>query len=208
MDNAVGLVQAYLRVNGYFTVSEYPILEASRGGVYRTVTDLDILAFRFPFAVKHPEGWRSDGRQGAELVLPDPALDITADEPDMLVGEVKEGRAVLNAAATDPHVLRAALVRFGCSSPSEGPVIVDTLLRDGCVTLASGHRLRLVAFGSTVDESDPGRYRVIRLGHVVQFLQRYLREHWDIMHTADLKDAALGTLLLVEKAVRGIARDS
>ena len=27
MDNAVALVQAYLRVNGYFTVVEYPVLE-------------------------------------------------------------------------------------------------------------------------------------------------------------------------------------
>ena len=30
MDNAVALVQAYLRVNGYFTVAEYPVLEATR----------------------------------------------------------------------------------------------------------------------------------------------------------------------------------
>lgn len=28
MDTAVGLVQAYLRVNGYFTVAEYPVLDA------------------------------------------------------------------------------------------------------------------------------------------------------------------------------------
>jgi hypothetical protein len=31
MDNSVALVQAYLRVNGYFTVTEYPVI-ASRGG--------------------------------------------------------------------------------------------------------------------------------------------------------------------------------
>ena len=38
MDNTVALVEAYLRVNGYFTVSEYPILEAD----FRTlVADLD-----------------------------------------------------------------------------------------------------------------------------------------------------------------------
>ena len=29
MDTAVGLVQAYLRVNGYFTVAEYPVLDLS-----------------------------------------------------------------------------------------------------------------------------------------------------------------------------------
>lgn len=48
MDNAVALVQAYLYVNGYFTVAEYPVLEALKHAGYRTVTDIDILAFRFP----------------------------------------------------------------------------------------------------------------------------------------------------------------
>jgi hypothetical protein len=28
MDNAVALVRAYLHVNGYFTVTEYPVVEA------------------------------------------------------------------------------------------------------------------------------------------------------------------------------------
>ena len=31
MDSAVALVQTYLRINGYFTVSEYPIVELRRG---------------------------------------------------------------------------------------------------------------------------------------------------------------------------------
>ena len=48
MDNAVALVQAYLRVNGYFTVSEFPVIELRRREGYQTATDLDILAFRFP----------------------------------------------------------------------------------------------------------------------------------------------------------------
>lgn len=43
MDNAVSLVRAYLHVNGYFTVCEYPVLEAARRS-YRAVTDLDVLA--------------------------------------------------------------------------------------------------------------------------------------------------------------------
>jgi uncharacterized membrane protein YedE/YeeE len=50
MDTAVALVEAYLNVNGYFTVAEYPVLEASRHGGVRAATDLDVLAFRFPGA--------------------------------------------------------------------------------------------------------------------------------------------------------------
>ncbi len=43
MDTAVALVQAYLNVNGYFTVVEYPVLGMERGRQARTVTDLDVL---------------------------------------------------------------------------------------------------------------------------------------------------------------------
>ena len=50
MDTAVALVQAYLHLNGYFTVAEYPVLDDTPDGQVRTVTDLDILAYRFPGA--------------------------------------------------------------------------------------------------------------------------------------------------------------
>ena len=32
MDTAVSLVETYLRVNGYFTVTEFPVVESSHGG--------------------------------------------------------------------------------------------------------------------------------------------------------------------------------
>ena len=201
MDSAVGLVQAYLRVNGYFTVSEYPILAATRGG-FRTMTDLDVLAFRFPGAGTHPAGWRV--LPDDVLALPDSALGVAAGQADMLVGEVKEGPAVLNAAATDPDVLRAALVRFGCTSPDAAAHAVTTLRREGRATLPSGHCIRLVAFGSTADDGATHAYHVVRLGHVIEFLRRYLREHWDLVRHSETKDAALGFMLLTEKALRGV----
>jgi hypothetical protein len=205
MDNAVALVQAYLRVNGYFTVCEYPVLEATRAGGYRALTDLDILAFRFSGAGQHPAGWREHTRGTSELVLPDPALGIPPGQSDMLVGEVKEGRAVLNAAATNPEVLRAALVRFGCETPAEAEATVTQLLRAGRATLSNGHSLRLVAFGATADEDASHTFHVVRLGHVLDFLRRYLLEHWELVRHAEWKDPALGFLLLMEKAARGVA---
>jgi len=48
VDTAVELVQAYLRVNGYFTVAEYPVLDAAGPGGPRTIKDLDILGVRLP----------------------------------------------------------------------------------------------------------------------------------------------------------------
>lgn len=85
------------------------------------------------------------GRRDEEHSRVDPALGVAAEQPDMLAGEVKEGRVELNAAATDPEVLRVALVRFGCRPREDAPALVARLLRDGNAPLPNGHRLRLVA---------------------------------------------------------------
>ena len=192
MDNAVALVQAYLRVNGYFTVAEYPVVEAMRDGGYRTATDLDILAFRFPGSGRLvPQARRTTGQDNLLIESPDEALEIGRDEADMLIGEVKEGRAELNQAATDHSVLRCALTRFGCCPPGHVPGLVDALVKRGHVTTSGGHRIRMVAFGSLA----PGgthRYAVILLGHVVGFLRKYVRENWDVLHSAEFKTRPLG----------------
>ena len=140
MDHAVALVQAYLRVNGYFTVSEFPVIVAAAAGGYRTATDLDILAFRFPGA-----GGMSPQENVPGAITPDPALGVRGDHPDMLIGEVKEGRAELNAAATDPAVLRTVLIRFGCCAPEAVDDIVETLRHRGRAPIPVGHEVRLVA---------------------------------------------------------------
>lgn len=93
MDNAVALVQAYLRVNGYFTVAEYPVVEAMRHGGYREATELDILAFRFPGAGQLVPGAGHSARQDSLAYALDPALAVDHSGGDMLMGEVKEGVA-------------------------------------------------------------------------------------------------------------------
>lgn len=201
MDNAVALVQAYLRVNGYFTVSEYPVLEARRSEGYRTATDLDVLAVRFPGAGMLVPA-RKRGRDEEHAVV-DPALGVPSERADMLVGEVKEGHAVLNAAATDPAVLRAALVRFGCCPRRDAPDVVERLLHEGRAMLPAGHHVRLVAFGSLVEGDNGAPFLRIALGQVVHFLQRYLRDHWEVLRQAESKDPAFGFLMMMEKAIRG-----
>ena len=70
MDSAVALVQAYLRVNGYFTVTEYPVIASGKGGTYRTATDLDVLAVRFPHS-GHIVPGRTEGRDEGLRGFPD-----------------------------------------------------------------------------------------------------------------------------------------
>jgi len=205
MDNAVALVQAYLQVNGYFTVTEYPVLEAAGRGI-ETATDVDVLAFRFPGAGRLVPA-RGGGRE-RWLTAVDPVLDAPAESVDMLIGEVKEGRAELNRAARDPAVLRAVLVRFGCCAESHAVEVVEQLLRSGATEMPNGHRVRLVGFGSTVDPETTHRFRPIALGHVVSFLEGYLREHWSILRHAQFKHPAFSLLVTLEKARRGVSRET
>lgn len=190
---SVALVQAYLRVNGYFTVSEYPILEA-RSGRYRVATDLDLLAFRFPGAGRRVQGRSPD----EDRFEPDPALGCPPDRADMLIGEVKEGRAELNRAARNPVVLRTALARFGCC-PSGHADVVERLLHDGVALTPAGHRVRFIAFGGTAPHL-PGVDVTLSLAHVAGFIRAYLREHWGVLRHAQFKDPALAIISVLEKS--------
>jgi hypothetical protein len=201
MDTAVSLVQAYLRVNGYFTVTEYPVIAAGRDGMYQTATDLDVLAVRFPKA-----GRLVPSRRGSDEdhLAVDDALALSAEEPDMLIGEVKEGRAQLNKAASDPAVLRAVLVGFGCCPRTEAAQVAAALLRDGHASLANGHRVRTAIFASVVEGADTSRHLVISLGHIARFLRAYLDQHWDVLRHSDSKDPAFAFLMMLAKAERAL----
>lgn len=200
MDNAVALVQAYLRVNGYFTVTEFPIVETGKSGLPRTATDIDILAFRFRDAARLvPRHGRSSSRD-VELAALDPALGLRDGEADMLVGEVKEGKAELNRGAAEPAVLRAALKRFGCCDHEHAEHLVDTLIRDGAASTDNGHRVRLAAFGSTRGEGRGARCHIILLSQVIAFLDHYVDEHWDTLRLAEFKDPGLAFIGVLKKA--------
>ena len=204
MDTAVALIETYLRVNGYFTVTEYPIIEAIGDGGYRTVTDLDVLAVRFPGAGLVVPKASSSANANWTVLPPDPALKADPDRTDLIIGEVKEGRAEWNRAARDPLVLQTALKRFGCCSHKRGPELAKLVLQRGQVLTDSGHRVRLVAFGSTAVPSNGPRHAAITLGHVIDFLRKYIHAHWDILRNADFKDPTFGFLVLLEKARQGL----
>ena len=196
MDTAVGLVQSYLYMNGYFTVTEYPVLELLSDGEYRTVTDVDMLALRIPGA------GRMTGSSSAGMLAVDPALDVDPDRVDLIIAEVKEGKAELNASARDPKVLRAALNRFGAVPEDRIAVVIDQLLEDGEAEHPEGARVRLMAFGSRPPVQRRNKYRWMLHGDLVGFMRRTIGEHWSEAQTIQSKDPALSFLLLLEKSVR------
>lgn len=204
MDSAVALVQTYLRINGYFTVSEYPIVELRRG--FQAATDMDVLAFRFSGAERVIPGEDERGRRRHSRFRVDPRLCVPMDQADMIVGEVKEGLAEFNRAGRRPEVLGSALARFGCCPAERVPALVEELVSAGQTVTPHGHAIRLVAFGSSVSGADEPYLR-IPLGHVTRFLEEWIDEHWKVMRHTQLKDPVLAFLVTLAKARRGRAEE-
>lgn len=74
-------MQAYLHVDGYFTVAGYPVLEALRGDQVRIVTDLDLLAYRFGGAGHDLVGGSGHRPLDSAAVSVDPALAVRRTGP-------------------------------------------------------------------------------------------------------------------------------
>jgi hypothetical protein len=199
MDTAVSLVQAYLYANGYFTVTEYPILEQIGTDAPRTVTDIDILAVRFPGAGAINESASTSGI----TLEPDPELDLSEEMIDVIIGEVKEGAAELNKAARDPAVLTAVCGRIGRISPEIAEQVVADLIRTGTAIHPAGIRLRQMVFASRPPSRKNVAYTWIRLGRITIWMRDRIRDHWDSMKAIQSKDPALSFMLLREKAERG-----
>ena len=202
MDHAVALVQAYLQLNGYFTSAEYPIIAGAGRSGFRTITDIDILAFRFPSG----EPMTRNGRKmpkSLDMTGLDSGLAVPTDQIDMIIGEVKEGRVGINTGIRDPEVLRTVINRFGEVGDVER--VVDHLLKQGAAEIQSSYSVRLIAFGSFPPGAPVPPCRIISLGHVLAFLQSYVRKHWHMLRHLQFKDPAFGFLMTLEKARRGAA---
>jgi hypothetical protein len=200
MDHAVALVQAYLQLNGYFTSAEYPIIAGTARNGFRTLTDIDILAFRFPSG----EPMARHGRKapkGLDVTGLDPGLEVPTDSIDMIIGEVKEGRVGINTGIRDPDVLKTVVNRFG--EVGDGADVVQHLLKTGTAQIPPSFSVRLIAFGAFPPGSPVPPCRIISLGHVLTFLQSYVHKHWHMLRHLQFKDPAFGFLMTLEKARRG-----
>lgn len=200
MDVSTELVRAYLHVNGYFTATDYPLVESRRDHTPRTVTDIDMLAVRLghPDVATRQHPQKLSTVSGPVTAHPDAALKSPNSHTDMIVAEIKQGRAQVNPAATDRRVLAAALTRFGCCSTSEAPGLVNTLIRNGSARTECDHTIRMVIFASHGDRAPRG-WHWIHLEHVFRFLDHFLRYERNSLAHADLHDPALAWLSLMHK---------
>lgn len=200
MDVSTSLVQAYLHVNGYFTATDYPLVESVRDQAPWMLTDIDMLAVRFARHHDHPGRERKAGGKvsGPVSIYTDPALECPKDRTDMIVAEVKQGRAQVNPGSRNRHALAATLARFGCCGASEAPGMVQALLQHGRAQGESDHVVRMVLFASR-GERAPRGWHWVHLDHVFRFLDDYLRKEKIALGHVDLHDPALAWLSLLHK---------
>jgi hypothetical protein len=206
MDTAVGVVKAYLELCGYFVLAELPV-RAADGGGYRDVTDVDILAVRFPHQL--PVALRRVSGPLDVFLGADPALRVFEEGVDVIVGEVKEGRARLNPSLRRAETLAFALRRVGCCPEPLIPEEVQAILRAGReeMALPGGVRcqVRIVVFGGSGGSDEHGVQTVL-LGHCWHFIEEKLRRAGEVLAGSPFKDPILGLFVLHDKVTRASGR--
>lgn len=203
MDVAVNLVESYLRLNGYLTLSEIEVQARNEGGTFDTLTDVDIVGFRFPGDTYVAETDPDDDRL---LLIADDALDLSEDRIDVIIGEVKQGEAVFNPGLSRREVLRSVLRRMQWVYAEGIEGVVDRLSQGGISfdpARGGGEiRTRMVAFGQSVD----GGPHTIPIGHVIESMVGFMERHDDVLRSAQFKEPAPALIRLLVKAGFNVGR--
>ncbi|WKZ82292.1 MAG: hypothetical protein QY307_09455 [Acidimicrobiia bacterium] len=194
-DPALALAVAYLRLNGYFLLTEQELHIRESAG-YRTLTDIDILALRPPTAPGPDHHRLGQGVEECLIVTDvDTGLDVDTSRFDVIVGEVKTAEAELNPALRTPGALHAALRRTGDLYTTPLDQVVDQLIAEGSSTTPTA-RVRLVVFAGHGHET---RALTIHLGDTALFIRSHLHAHHDLYRVTQFSDPVVALLELLEK---------
>jgi hypothetical protein len=198
MNSGGALVEAYLRVNGYLVLDEVPLVLPEETGGYRTLTDLDIVAVRWP-GVKM--GAPDEAGRILNPIGTDPVLDVPEGVIDVIIGEVKEGRAHFNRALRSREALRMGLERVGICSDDELETAAAVLSEQAVVRLTASdpeRQVRLVAFGIGTSRRTETHF-VVSLRDATTFVEDLMRRAHEVLLPSTLADPVLGLLHLRNK---------
>lgn len=194
-DPALDLAVAYLKLNGYFLITEQELHIREPAG-FRTLTDIDIIALRPPSASGPAHHQLGQGVEECLIVTDvDPALDIDTGRFDVIIGEVKTAAAEINPALLTPGALHASLRRTGELYGTHFDQVVDELVSDGSSTTPTA-RARLVVFAG---HGHVGRGATIHLGNMARFIRKHLHAHHDLYRVTRFSDPVIALLGLFEK---------
>jgi hypothetical protein len=206
VDAASGLVEVFLRLNGYLTLTEWQIQVMNARGQWETITDVDVVGVRFPgdiFLADSPDPEiKNSLKVSADL------LELDRGVIDVIVGEVKEGEAVFNPALTRHETLYTVLHRIGWLYADEAlELVVEDLRRDGIsMRKAPGGdtvRTRLVAFGQAPQLT----VNTIPIGRILEASTAFLAAHDDLFRSARFSNPVAATLKLLHKAGFTVSRE-
>lgn len=198
MDIAVNLVENYLRIGGYLTLSEFEVQKRAEDGSYKTVTDVDVMGVRFPGTIYI--GDPHEALHSEALVIEDPALELEPDCVDVIIGEVKQGSAELNPGVKEHAVLHSILSRIEWLY-GEPIARVISALQEHNVHSAKARgggtiRTRLVAFG----RSEFNNLNTIGLSHVISYLLGVFEQNEEAFKPIQFREPAPAFLRLLLKA--------
>jgi hypothetical protein len=198
MDIAVNLVESYLRLNGYLTLSEFEVQRRQPDGRFKTVTDVDVMGIRFPGAPQPGSAYAA--AEGEMLMMDDPVLQLEAETIDVIIGEVKQGPADFNPALKDHGVLFSMLRRVEWLFSVGLNDVIEELQRHG-VHSASARgggtvRTRLVAFG----RSDQSNLNTVSISHMIETLLDFFEKHEEAFRPSQFREPAPAFLRLLLKA--------
>lgn len=207
MDVAVDLVEVFLRFNGYLTLSEWHILGENRRGDWESLTDVDILAVRFPGQVLIAD--THDPDEAETLAVPGAILHLEEDTVDVIIGEVKQGEAVLNPSLTTHRTLHTVLHRLQWLYQGRDldKVVEDLQEKAVCYTPARGGgqiRTRLVAFGQAAHAT----INRVPIGLVLERVAQTLEEHEEVLRSVLFASPSAATLKLLHKTGFRLSRGS
>ncbi len=196
MDIAVNLVESYLRFNGYLTLSEFEVQARNENGVFEAITDVDIMAVRFPGDVVVGD---PSGDQARMMVIEDAALRLEPGQIDVILGEVKQGPPDFNPGIRRRVVLATMLQRVRWLFAGDVDEVVRDLVAHD-VSIVPGRdggaiRVRLVAFGRSPDHG----LHFIGHGHIVRTLMGFISGLDDAFRPVQLHEPAPALLALLVK---------
>ena len=197
MDIGVNLVESYLRLTGYLTLSEFEVQRRADDGQFVTITDVDIVGLRTPGDVYVGDPHKKD--DCGLLLISDPELQLEPDCVDVIIGEVKQGQAVFNPGLKDHRVLHSVLQRIAWLYVGELNDVVTGLQQKG-VHYAEARgggkiRTRLVAFG----RSEETTLNTISHTHIVDTMMGFFSDFDDAFRPVQFKDPAPALLRLLQK---------
>jgi hypothetical protein len=206
MDVAVELVDGYLRMTGYFTLTEFDIQRRTKSGEYITVTDVDMVAVRFPGRTLAADV--HEGEDAERLLLEDDVLLLEEGMIDVIIGEVKQGEALINNGLKSHEALHSVLSRLEWLYEQGVDSVIVDLQQEGVsyVDARGGGvlRTRLVAFG----QAEQTNLHTISLHHIICKMSEFMKLYEDVLKPTIFSELVPGFMRLMAKTGFQLSREA